>query len=731
LTVTASAVVATALSLQAHAAASSTRRLLVLEGSADWTSATAREIAAAVAPPGSDCGISWIGDDTTGGIAPAGALQLLGGECGLLIFDAFAGLDPDAVGAAAGTLRSGGLMLLLTPPLPQWSGLADAYAARIAVYPGTAEDVGNRFIARLARLLAAAGDVVRIEEGQAIEAPAQLRVGPAGRRPRPGSAPASEPASPDQQAAVEAIYRVARGRANRPLVLSADRGRGKSAALGIAAARLVAAEGTRVMVTAPRQRAVQSLMAHAAAVSAEAAKSLRFEAPDALARGAPAADLLLVDEAAGIPAPLLERLLERYPRIVFSTTVHGYEGTGRGFEVRFRQVLDRRARGWRLLRLTTPIRWAPDDPLERLLDRALLLDAEPAADAAVGAVCADADPWPPIALLDRDRLAADEPLLRQLFGLLVLAHYQTRPADLRHLLDGPNLSIVAATAQGLVLGTALAAREGGFPRSLLAPVFEGRRRPRGHLLAQTLSAHGGLEDAPALRYARVVRIAVHPAARGRGIGRRLLAALAAHARADGVDLLGASFGATPDLIAFWRRCGLEPAHVGSHRSAASGAHAAVVLQPLTAAGQDLFARARRRLAPRLIVQLAGPLRDLEPAIAGALLAGAPTAEPALTDEELRQVSAFAQAAHGFEGALPALHRLVRLALQAALAHGAIDRIEGEALIACLLQHRAPPQAAGPLGLSGRAQVLGVLRRGVLALRRLGNADADQSRGLIR
>lgn len=56
-----------------------------------------------------------------------------------------------------------------------------------------------------------------------------------------------------------------------------------------------------------------------------------FMAPDALLASGARADWLVVDEAAAIPAPLLLQLVSRFPRILLTTTVQGYEGTGRGF----------------------------------------------------------------------------------------------------------------------------------------------------------------------------------------------------------------------------------------------------------------------------------------------------------------------------------------------------------------------------------------------------------------
>jgi tRNA(Met) cytidine acetyltransferase len=452
--------------------------------------------------------------------------------------------------------------------------------------------------------------------------------------------------------------------------------------------------------------------------------ALRFLAPDALLAQRPHADLLIVDEAAGIPAPLLEQMLSAYPRICFATTVHGYEGTGRGFEVRFRALLDQHTPNWRALRLSAPIRWRPGDPLEVLTAQALLLDAEPASDERITAADFGADlSAVRVARPARAQLAADEARLRQVFGLLVLGHYQTRPNDLRHLLDGPNLAVTTLEVDQQVVATALLAQEGALDSALHWPIFAGQRRPRGHLLPQTLCAHAGLSEAPGLRYLRIVRIAVHPAARRRGLGRRLLAAIAEHAAEAGVDLLGASFGATPELLAFWRHAGLRPLHLGTHRNAASGTRAAVVLKPLSQAGRMLCAQAEQRLQRDLPLLLSGPLREVEPALVAALLQALPAAPaPPETAADHATIVAFADAHRTLEASLPALARLSWRALTGADAERACSAAQRALLIRVLLQRQPPAAAAQQAGLSGHAELIAHLRQAVgAASRHLGAA----------
>lgn len=677
-----------------HAArAARQRRLLVLAGEAAW----ARETAAAIAADAASGRALWIGSESPPGVERvdgAKAIQLLGGECDLVIFDAHAGFDADAFGAVSGTLAGGGIFVLLTPPLAEWAAYADPELARLTP-EGCAVPARSRFIGRLVALLASEPGVVVATSGAIPE------IGEV--RPAAQTAPAIDDS--EQQRAVAAVVQAGTGRARRPVVLTADRGRGKSAALGMAAAELIAAGHGPVVVTAPRFEAAARVFEHAG----EAA--LEFRPPDALAHAPPGAEvprLLLVDEAAGIPAPLLAAMLERYPRIAFATTIHGYEGTGRGFELRFQKTLAERTPDWKAIRLERPIRWAPDDPLERLVARILLLDAPSAPGAAVSDIVAGEAV---IEKLDRDALALDEGLLGQVYGLLVSAHYRTRPFDLRLLLDGPAVAVYVMRAGGHVVGTALVADEGGLDPALGAQIWAGRRRPHGHLMPETLAVQAGLAEAPSLRCARVLRIAIHPAAQGRGLGTALIGQIRADVSTE-FDCLGTSFGATPALLQFWRGCGLHPASMGMRRGRATGERAALMMQGLSAAGATCALAAGARLQADLPVLLGGPLRDLEPALVAALMACGTPAQPTLGDIEWRELAGFAFAARGFEPALRALYALVEAALADPAASAALTPGERDSLIVKVLQQRSWADAAAALGCSGRGEVIECLRAGV-------------------
>ncbi len=624
----------------------------------------------------------WLGDAPPAGIAhlrPKAFAALLGREWDLLVLDAHPGLDPDAFAAAVGAVRAGGLLILSAPLSSRWG------------------DGASPFLARLARLLRDAPGVLRLGPGQALPA----------APPPPPAVPPEWPTA-DQKRALEALARLARGRPHRPLVLIADRGRGKTTAFGLAAARLLAA-GRRVVLTAPRLAAVEPALAHAAAGLPGARRArgrisvgaggLEYVPPDALALAPRRADLLLVDEAAALPAPLLERLLRTHPRVAFATTVQGYEGSGRGFEVRFQRRLERIAPGWRRIELRTPVRWGPGDPLEALAQRLFLWGESVPAPPDI--------PSPLVQRIDPQVLAADEEALGRLFRLLVLAHYQTRPRDLLDLLDAPEVRLFRLGPAEAPAALALIREEGGLDPALARAVTLGRRRLRGHLLPQTLAQHLGLAEAPGTRGWRVSRILVHPALQGRGLGSRLLQAVTEAGRTAGMDWIGAAFGATRPLLGFWRRNGFSAVRCGLHRDRASGEHSVVLVRPLSATGTGLSGTARERFCRHFPLQLADPLRDLDSALAADLLHGCPCAG-ALDSRDLADLAAVARG-HRLPEATPAGLQTLAAGLLCDPPHW-LDQEARALLVSHLFQHQSWKRTADRLGLSGRRAAVALLRR---------------------
>jgi tRNA(Met) cytidine acetyltransferase len=707
-----------AAALTAEAKAANQRRILVFAGQHLWCIQATKTALKGTALRR----VLWITDIPPEGawsIKGTQAHKVLGRESDAVVFDAHSGFDPDAFGAIVGTIRGGGLLFLLTPVLEQWPNFDDPFKARMAVYPYRGAEVSGRFLARLARILKA-NEVALIVEQDSLSprlpaTPRKTAITPNNRGPY---------RTEDQRRAVEAVMKVATGHRRRPLVLTSDRGRGKSAALGIAAARLLRRGLQRIIITAPRRVAVEALFEHASKELGNITATqgglrlgkacIDFVAPDELTLAPRPAELVLVDEAAAIPHPLLERMLRHYARIAFASTIHGYEGAGRGFAIRFQQTLDQLTPLWRALHLEAPIRWAADDPLERLLFRSLILDANPAPDA----IASQATPQGCLLeRLNRDRLADDEDTLCELFALLTLAHYQTRPTDLRHLLDGPNLGVTVMRYEGHVVATALTADEGGLDTELARQVFEGRRRVRGHLLPQTFLAHLGLQQAAGLHATRIIRIAVHPAAQHRGLGTLLLKTIVDQALTECHDYVGSSFGATAGLLQFWRQSNFLPLRLGVTRGTTTGTHSVMVLQPLSAPGKRLYTIARNRFHAHLSQMLCDPLQDLDPYLCSVLLQGNDTIPPTprLETQDWHEIVAFAFALRGYEASLVPIRKLVYAALANPLSSKLLNAPQRDILITKVVQQKNWKEVAADVGFSGRGAVIEALRHALRPL----------------
>ena len=335
-----------------------------------------------------------------------------------------------------------------------------------------------------------------------------------------------------------------------------------------------------------------------------------------------------------------------------------------------------------------------------------MLDAEPAsllADIAFStdSLCAQ---W-----LDRDQLWRDESLLREIFGLLVLAHYETRPTDLRYLLDALNLSVAIMRISDKVAAVALVAREGGLDSPVASQVVRGYRRPQGHLLAQTLGIVCADEQALALRGDRIVRIAVLPDVQGRGIGSALLQAVETRAAADGCDYVGASFGVDRRILGFWLRAGYLPARLGIKRNRASGAHSLALVKGLSSAGNEIARRAHRQFCRQMAYALPDLFPDLEPELAAALTAGSADdgLQPAAAEQRI--LSDFAHHRRAYADSVAALNRLAARGLDG------LEPIQRRLFETRVLQGKNWKQSAELCGLTGRKQAEAMLRQATARL----------------
>lgn len=276
------------------------------------------------------------------------------------------------------------------------------------------------------------------------------------------------------------------------------------------------------------------------------------------------------------------------------------------------------------------------------------------------------------------------------------------------------MSLTTLSAGPALEGVAVCGDEGGFSVELAERVARGERRPRGHLLAQSLAAHAGERAALTARLRRVLRIAVPADRRRRGGGRRLLDDALARARDEGIDLLGASFGAAPGLLAFWRAAGFRAVRLGLTREAATGEHALMVVCPASADGEALAERLAARFQRQLPGLLAFELADLEPAVVLALLAEGEA--PALDAADRRDLADVAFGHREPALARPAIQALVRRGARAGVEEGDHGHAEAlEILAAWAFQGREASWLATRLGVTGRKGVQARLREAVARL----------------
>jgi tRNA(Met) cytidine acetyltransferase len=584
------------------------------------------------------------------------AQRLLGLEFDLVVFDALSGFNPDALAQVTGTVKGGGVFVLITTDPASDAFFDDPEKARLTVHPFSEQAVGNTFLNHIAHWLNTDPTIAVLNAAQDKSTPNGTVIECIPALSQTGRDDAKFRLL-EQSNWVADTFSHVNCNESSVHVLLADRGRGKSSALGLLANQLHQA-GYTLLVVAPSKAAVKSVYQHADLPESV----MPFMDPSALyerllGEGRPCdADpkrILLVDEAASIAPFMLARFKNSFYHVIYATTVSGYEGTGQGFRLRFLSLAEQHW-GAQVSYLNQPIRWAEGDTLERSIQHGLFLDHDACArdgqkeSSFVTSVEIKAH-------AKEDWLEKPE-LLKQAVALLCEAHYRTTPGDIRVIMDSPNVDTWVAMHNEQVIGVAVIAQEGPLPADLCESIWQGRRRPKGHLFPQTMIAQQGFKNAGMLTYWRVVRIAVSPEHRQAGVASTLIDTLREAAKAQEVDVFGASCAITHELFGFWEKQGFHLLRLGTQLDKTAGGYAALMGQALNSHSKPMLEGWCRYVRTSYTLKKSVWLDYLEPNLEKSLVNHLSHFKPLLLDRAFyewakSQVSGFAHHHRSWESSL--------------------------------------------------------------------------------
>ena len=419
------------------------------------------------------------------------------------------------------------------------------------------------------------------------------------------------------------------------VAMTAARGRGKSAAMGLCLAGAISLGYSTLAVTAPEPENLVSVfdflcrglkalkyqehmdysITYSTASGRDAIKCItainvhrshrqviQYIQPNETDKFS-SAELVAIDEAAAIPLPTVRALMHQPDRLTFlSSTINGYEGTGRALSLKLIKEL-RDCKGGRQaelnaanaaagaiagprakkgeakvheqrykaaaeaaetnndlsgplreIELSMPIRYAQGDGVEAWMNKLLCLDSGSKAQLKLcGGAPAPGDCE--LYSVDRDALFSyhklSEAFLQKLMGLYTSAHYKNTPNDLQMLSDAPAHSVFVLLSPSAekdsnslpdILAVVQVALEGRISRKAVAAQLARGHRSAGDLIPWTISQQFGDSKFAQLSGARIVRIAVHPSVQSMGYGSRAVELLYRFYNGELVSLANADEG---------------------------------------------------------------------------------------------------------------------------------------------------------------------------------------------
>jgi len=569
-----------------------------------------------------------------------------------LIIDLTEGFQPNDLGILIETVEEGGIIIALSPPVDEWKRKISKWHEELISEPYTPESVVPRFYRRfIDHSLRMNGIIIYDADSNKLL-----------KKFKPSSPPESKELHfPSGKHIKRKLYKLCatqdqisvlkrfetffdRKTEKKVAVITADRGRGKTAVLGILTPFLISRmqrvlkRPIRIMIVAQTLQSIQTYFRFLkialkrqgfdgfkvkesdGMVTVITGRHLRVEyvVPRRALIDRDYADIIIVDEAASIDVSTLLKIVEGVRYAIFSTTIHGYEGSGRSFSVRFLKRLEKDERvEVEKIDLEEPVRYGKGDPVEEWLYRVLLLNAQPAHidEEDIESIKSGELRFE---MLDKDEFMKDEKLLAEFFGIYVLAHYRNRPSDLVILSDMPNHIPFRVEVNGKTICSLHVAVEGNLADDIIVRMVDGYK-PKGQIVPDVILKHHWEMEFPKRSGVRVVRIATHPDLMDMGIGSYALGMLVKWAENNNFDWVGSGFGISPELLRFWQKNGFVPVHITPQRNEISGEFTVVVLKPLNDELANLTLSFNSNFVKRVVEYLCDELRDLETEIAIGLL----------------------------------------------------------------------------------------------------------------
>lgn len=450
--------------------------------------------------------------------------KILGNTYGMCILQDFEALTPNLLARTIETVEGGGIIVLL---LKSMNSLKQLYTMNMDIHSRYRTEAHDDVVARFnERFLLSLNsnpnclvvddelNVLPISGGKDIErlAPADeddltkeqkeladLKQNLEDVQPA-GSLVALAKTINQAQAVLTFIDSITEKSLRDTVALTAGRGRGKSAALGISIAAAVSTGYSNIFVTSPSPENLKTLFEfifkgfdalnyvehvdydiiqssnpsfNKAVVRVDIKRShrqtIQYILPtDHQVLGQ--AELLIIDEAAAIPLPFVKKLLGPYLTFMAST-INGYEGTGRSLSLKLIQQLREQSvsnnsniakdteivsrdhksinviqgRSLKEVVLSEPIRYAPGDKIEKWLNKLLCLDATISKNTTFATKGTPHPSKCELYYVNRDTLFSYHPVsetfLQKIMALYVSSHYKNSPNDLQLMSDSPSQQI--------------------------------------------------------------------------------------------------------------------------------------------------------------------------------------------------------------------------------------------------------------------------------------------------